>query len=345
MPNSSTQSRIYNNILTQLKININQLSNDQKSLYLLLNNIVLQHGKESKEYMQALELVYAVIPFKEVRQIYIAPYMSLPSSYSHVAKQIEYMRFKQHLSAIDCNISPWSNNKKTDQEFAQSLNVPTPQLIQSECEFDNIEFTDSTVIKPSFDSSSRNVFLYFNSENIVEVKTNHMYESLEEFKAEITRRKIQGSWQTETLILNKNGKAAHDIKVYAYYGKIGAILEIRRADKAYQCWYNAEGEILESERRSQPWFEGTGFEPQVIEYAKKISLNIPAPFMRIDFYKGIDGYYLGELTPHPGRYFPEYSPELDKQLGKLFCEAEARLFRDLLDQKHFDSYLEFYNRK
>ena len=76
------------------------------------------------------------------------------------------MRFKQHLSAIDCHISPWNNNKKTDQEFAQSLNVPTPPLIQSECEFDNIEFTDSTVIKPSFGSSSRNVFLYFSSENV-----------------------------------------------------------------------------------------------------------------------------------------------------------------------------------
>ena len=339
MPDSTIQSRIYNNTLTQLKININQLSNDQKSLYLLLNNIILQHGKESKEYMQALELVYEVIPFKEVRQIYIAPYMSLPSSYSHVAKQIEYMRFKQHLSAIDCNISPWNNNKKTDQEFAQSLDIPTPQLIQSECKFENIEFI---VIKPSFDSSSRNVFFYFNSENIVEVKTNDAFTSLEAFKAEIARRKIQGSWQTETLILNSDGKAAHDIKVYAYYGEVGAVLEIKRADKAYQCWYNEKGEILESERRSQPWFEGTGFESQVIEYAKKISLNIPAPFMRIDFYKGVDGYYLGELTPHPGRYFPEYSPELDKQLGQLFSEAEAKLFQDLLKGSIFSNYLRFY---
>lgn len=344
MPDSTTQSRIYSNTLTQLKINIRQISNDQKSLHLMLNNIALQYGKESKEYMEALELAYTVIPFKEVRQEYIAPYMSLPSSYSHVAKQIEHMRFKQHLSAIDCNISPWSNNKKTDQEFAQSLNIPTPQLIQSECEFESIEFTESTVIKPSFDSSSRNVFYYFNSENIVEIKTNHTFESLEEFKAEIARRKIQGLWQTETLILNNDRKAAHDIKVYAYYGEIGAVLEIKRADKAYQCWYNEKGEILESERRSQPWFEGTGFESQVIEYAKKISLNIPAPFMRIDFYKGVDSYYLGELTPHPGRYFPEYSPELDKQLGQLFSEAEAKLFQDLLKKKDFGNYLEFYDK-
>lgn len=344
MPNSTTQSRIYSNTLTQLNLNIEQLKHVQRSIQLMLNNIALQYGKESNEYMEALELVYTVIPFKEVRQAYITPYMSLPSSYSHVAKQIEHIRFKQHLSAIDCHISPWSNNKKTDQEFARSLDVPTPQLIQSECEFENIEFTESTVIKPSFDSSSTNVFYYFNSENIVEVKTNHAFTSLKEFKTEIARRRIQGLWQTETLILNRDRKAAHDIKVYAYYGEVGAVLEIKRADKAYQCWYNEKGEILESERRSQPWFEGTGFESQVIEYAKKISLNIPSPFMRIDFYKGADGYYLGELTPHPGRYFPEYSPELDKQLGQLFSEAEARLFQDLLKNKDFSNYLKFYDK-
>lgn len=89
--------------------------------------------------------------------------------------------------------------------------------------------------KPSFDSSSRNVFYYFSSENIVEIKTNHTFESLEAFKAEIARRKIQGLWQTETLILNNDGKAAHDIKAYAYYGEIGTVLEIKRDDKAYQC--------------------------------------------------------------------------------------------------------------
>ena len=335
MTNSTTQSKIYNNTLSQLNISIKQLEHNQQSIQLMLNNVALQYGKESQEYIKSLELVYSVIPLNEVRQAYITHYMSLPSSYSHIAKQVEHMRFKQHLSAINCNISPWVNNKKTDQEFAQSLNIPTPKLIQSECDFESIEFTESTVIKPSLDSSSRNVFLYFDSKSIVEVKTNHTFESLEEFKAEIVRRNIQGLWQTETLILNNNGKAAHDIKVYAYYGEVGAILEIERTDKAYQCWYNEKGEILDSERRNQPWFEGTGFESQVIEYAKKISLNIPAPFMRIDFYKGVDGYYLGELTPHPGRYFLEYSPELDKQLGKLFCEAEARLFKDLLSKKNF----------
>lgn len=337
-----THPELLANTLSQLDINIKQFEAIQNHLSLTLDRIALMYGRDSREYVESLKKVYKIIPKDQIKQSYIIPYMSFPKHYSHVAQQVDYMRFKQHLSEINCNISPWNNNKKTDQEFAQSLNIPTPKLIQSECAFENIEFTESIVIKPSFDSSSRNVFFYFNSENIVEIKTNRTFESLEAFKAEIARRQIQGSWQTETLVSNEDGKAAHDIKVYAYYGEVGAVLEVKRADKAYQCWYNAEGEILESERRSQPWFEGTGFESQVLEYAAKISLSIPAPFMRIDFYKGADGYYLGELTPHPGRYFPEYSPELDKKLGQLFCEAEARLFRDLLHNKDFKHYFEYY---
>ena len=337
-----TQHKLLINTLSQLDINIKQFEAIQNQISLILDGIELMYGRDSAEYIEGLKKVYKIIPTGHVKQPYIIPYMSFPHHYSHVAKQVEYMMFKQHLSEIDCNISPWNNNKKVDQQFAQSLDIPTPKLLQSECKFKNIEFIESTVIKPSFDSSSRNVFFYFNNENIEEIKTNHTFESLKAFKAEIAHRNIQGLWQTETLILNTDGKAAHDIKVYAYYGEIGAVLEIKRDDKAYQCWYNEKGDILESERRSQPWFEGTGFESQVIEYAKEISLNIPAPFMRIDFYKGADGYYLGELTPHPGRYFLEYSPKLDKKLGQLFCEAEARLFKDLLHNKKFKHYFEYY---
>lgn len=342
MTNKTTQSKLLTNTLSQLDINIKQFETIQEHISLFLDNIALMYGRDSNEYVESLEKVYRMIPTYQIKQSYITSYMKFPNHYSHVAKQVDYMWFKKHLSTINCDISPWNNNKKTDQEFAQSLDIPTPKLLQSECKFENIEFTESTVIKPSFDSSSRNVFFYFNNENIVEIKTNHTFENLEKFKTEITRREIQGLWQTEMLILNKDNEAAHDIKVYAYYGEIGAVLEIKRTDKAYQCWYNKKGEILESERRSQPWFEGTGFESQVLEYAAKISLSIPAPFMRIDFYKGAEGYYLGELTPHPGRYFPEYSPKLDKHLGKLFHEAEARLFKDLLNKKDFSNYFQFH---
>lgn len=342
MTNEVTPPKLLMNALSQLDINIKQFEAIQEHISLNLDRVALLYGRDSQEYTESLKKVYKIVPLSEVKQPYILPYMSLPTHYSHVAKQVEYMRFKQHLSAIDCNISPWDNNKKIDQQFAQSLNIPTPKMMQSECKFKDINFTNSTVIKPSFSCSSKNVFLYFSDKNIVEIKTNHTFDSLEDFKKEILGRNIQSLWQTEALILNEDNKAAHDIKVYMYYGIVGTVLEVKRSDKAYQCWYDKDGNVLESERRSQPWFEGTGFEDKVLKYAKEISLNIPTPFMRIDFYKGVDDYFLGELTPHPGRYFPEYSPDLDYHLGQLFCQAEARLFRDLVRHKCFTKYFGYY---
>lgn len=342
MTNQVSPSELLINALSQLDINISQFETIQGHIRWTLDRVALTYGRDSQEYKESLKKVYKIIPLSEIKQPYIVPYMSLPTHYSHVAKQVEYMRFKQHLSAIDCHISPWNNNKKIDQQFAQSLGIPTPKLLQSECKFEDINFTDSIVIKPSFGCSSTNVFVHFSHEKIVEVKTNHTFNSLDDFKKEILGRDIQGLWQTEALILNNENKAAHDIKVYMYYGVVGAVLEVQRADKAYQCWYDKDGKVLESERRNQPWFEGTGFDSEVLEYAKRISLNVPAPFMRMDFYKGADDYYLGELTPHPGRYFSEYSPELDRHLGELFAHAEARLFKDLLRKKDFDSFFKFY---
>lgn len=342
MTNEVTPPKLLMNALSQLDINIKQFEATQEHISLNLDKVALIYGRDSQEYTESLKKVYNIIPLSKIKQPYIVPYMSLPTHYSHVAKQVEYMRFKQHLSAIDCNISPWDNNKKIDQQFAQSLNIPTPKMMQSECKFEDINFTNSTVIKPSFGCSSKNVFLYFSDKNIVEIKTNHTFDSLEDFKKEILGRDIQSLWQTEALILNEDNKAAHDIKVYMYYGIVGTVLEVKRSDKAYQCWYDKDGNVLENERRSQPWFEGTGFDDKVLKYAKEISLNIPAPFMRIDFYKGLDDYFLGELTPHPGRYFPECSPDLDYHLGQLFCQAEARLFRDLVRSKCFTKYFGYY---
>ncbi len=305
--------------------------------------IVAQNfGYTSKEYSEAIEKVMQTLPLRNIRQRHITAYMNIPPAYSYVAEQVRYMRFKQQLEQIDIHISPWKNDKFIDQKFARSLNIPTPEVLQSKVPLAEIIFEDNIVLKPYFGSSSRFVYYYINEENIIEVKNSANVNNLKALKESLSNLDIEDSWQTEVLVCNIDNKPANDIKVYCYYGKVGCVLEIKRSNKAYQCWYDKDGNILENERRNQPWFEGTSFDNKVLEYAKKISLAIPAPFMRIDFYKGKEEYYLGELTPHPGRYFPEYSPELDYHLGELFCQAEARLFKDLIHKKSFESYLAYY---
>lgn len=322
--------------------NINDIKRNIESANNVLELIAQKFGYESEEYFNSIGRLTEVMPLNNIRQRYITPYMANLPHYSHVSEQVRYMRFKQQLAQIEVHISPWNNDKSIDQAFANSLEIPTPPILQSKIPLSEVVFKKNIVLKPYYGSSSRNVYYYFNDENIIKVRDGSKIDSLETLCQILHETDIEDLWQVEGLIYNKNGNPANDIKIYSYYGKIGCILEIKRSDKAYQCWYDEDGKVLESEHRKQPWFEGTGVEDSVLEYAKKISLKIPAPFMRIDFYKGSDDYYLGELTPHPGRYFPEYSPELDRHLGKLFCEAESRLFRDLLNRKEFQIYLGYY---
>lgn len=321
---------------------LKDIRNNIETLNNILELIAQKFGYDSEEYINSIGKLTEVIPLNKIRQRYITAYMRHSPHYSHVSEQVRYMRFKQQLAEKGVHISPWNNDKSIDQAFANALDIPTPPILQHKIPFSEVVFKENIVLKPYYGSSSKNVYYYFDDKNIVKVKDGNQINGLESLSLMLPKTDIEGLWQVEGLICNENGKPANDIKIYSYYGKIGCILEIKRADKAYQCWYDENGQVLESERRKQPWFEGTGVEESVLEYAKKISLEIPSPFMRIDFYKGKSDYYLGELTPHPGRYFPEYSPYLDKVLGKLFCEAEALLFKDLLNNKQFSRYFDFY---
>lgn len=330
---------------------INKIINSEKSLILdsfdrvlkTIDLIGLEYGYSSVEFESAIQRVIEVVPTHKVSQRHIVNYMKCEPFYSHVSSQIEYMRFKQHLEELGLVISPWVNDKSIDQKFVNSLGIPTPKIIQTKVKLKDINFQNDTVLKPFTGSTSRHVFYVYNKNNIVEITTNTTYDSIEALKSNLNSRNIEDLWQVETLIYGNDKKPAHDIKVYCYYGEVGCILEVKREEQIYRCWYGSNGELLPKEESSKIWFEGSGFDSRVIQYAKTISLAIPAPFMRVDFYKGKSDYYLGELTPHPGRYFPEYSSDLDSQLGRLFKKAEARLFKDLIQSKQFSEYFKYYN--
>ncbi len=68
--------------------------------------------------------------------------------------------------------------------------------------------------------------------------------------------------------------------------------------------------------------------------AERISLEIPAPFIRIDFIRRAAGLYFCEFTPRPGSV-GAFNRKYDHLLGVKFHEAEARLYNDLMSGKEF----------
>ena len=154
------------------------------------------------------------------------------------------------------------------------------------------------------------------------------------------------NWIVEEAILDEDGELAPDIKAYMFYGEPGVYIEIRRGatgdGKVEHSVYDAKCNKMEFSPHYSPW-EGRGVPNGLTELAQRISIHAPVPFLRIDFLAGAEGSVLGEITPHPGgTYAGDLYDDVDKELGKLFLDAQARLAIDLLEGKTFDDYFAVY---
>lgn len=334
------------------KLNTIRSSIEQELLELekLLDQLTLERSKllalgQPTKYMDLLIAdALNILPPEKIKQGYLVHVLNKDLSYSQIKEQVDLIFFKKILrKKFGLTISPGGNDKLLDAKFADALKVPTAKIYQKDTELNKIDFCHTPfVLKPTNGSSSKNVYYVYSLEKIVEVKSARIFESLKALKEHIVETGYKKGWQTEELLLDAQGIPSTDLKVYSYYGEIGLVLEIFRKGKAYRCWYSPEGEIVEFEKSTKSWFEGNGFDKRLLEYTREIALATPTPFLRVDFYQTENGYYLGEITPHPGRYYKGYSTEMDTKLGKLFVEAKARLFADLIKGKKFDLYFDIY---
>ena len=316
----------------------------------VLDSLVIERNKKksANECFLEIELIMSdalkQLPTRMTKQRYLSVVLNNEKKYSQIEKQIDLIFFKRILRRkYGLTVSPGGNDKLLDMKFADALNIPTPSVYQQNITLDNVSFEKAPfVLKPTYGSNAKNVFYVHSISKIVEAKSARCFDSISAMKSYISASGYNKTWQTEQLMTGVDGKPSTDLKVYAYYGETGGVMEVLREDKTYRCWYSPEGKILESENLKTEWFNGNGFSPKLLEYASKIALATPTPFLRIDFYQDENDYYLGEITPHPGKYYTEYSNQVDSQLGRCFVEAEARLFADLIKGKKFDLYFDTY---
>ena len=104
----------------------------------------------------------------------------------------------------------------------------------------------------------------------------------------------------------------------------------------------AYGKPVETGKYEKPKGEGHGVTREQIETAKHVGLQIPAPYMRIDFLKGHDGICFTEFCFAPGG-FGQFDAESDLRPGGLYLRAEIRLQNDLPGGKAFDHFARLDN--
>lgn len=238
------------------------------------------------------------------------------------------------------------DDKRQAYEFAQKLEIPTPDIDHEIYTIDTIPVKDGIVLKPAEGAGARGVYLIHATEDIFDVKNSSTLSTWSELIESMQRDLQTGAveadaWIVEQLVYEDRTERqpARDIKFYSFYGKVGLILEIVRDPEIRQCWWTVSGERIGTGKYEESLFHGLGVNSEEIAMAEKISSEVPVPFLRIDFLRGENGLVFGEFTPKPGNY-DEFDQPTDQLLGDYFLDAEARLIDDLLQGKAFHAYKE-----
>jgi hypothetical protein len=313
----------------------------------LIDAINREKGLLPEDRDAYLGALYGVLSDKDVTQSTATQSAQFDMGTSFRSHINDLRRVKARLRGLGLSIFPGGNPKLKDRAYANSLGVPVPQTYVENIKLQEIQIIPGTIIKPVSGSSSLGVFFVDAQGKIHSIRTSETYESLDEASAEIDKYKDQISsnrWLVEEAILASTGKPAHDIKVYAFYGKPGMFLEIARGAgrTAKYATFDENGSQIGLGPRQES-FPGTGLPEEIYTYVTKLSLAAPVPFLRLDFHKGADAVYLGEITPHPGgTYAGQLYENVDAMLGQHFADARARLIRDLLRGKKFPEFQAAY---
>ena len=125
----------------------------------------------------------------------------------------------------------------------------------------------------------------------------------------------------------------YDWKVYAFYGKVGLILQrsVIGAGGVSQSrvkYYNNDWDSLggiRSRSKYDPDLPLPKNGDEILRVAAKLSQAITCPFVRVDLYENPLGQVVfGEFTSSPGG--PQvFDPVIDRVLGTMWEDAEARL--------------------
>lgn len=257
--------------------------------------------------------------------------------------------WKKSLKKQGAFIAPGGNSKSDDRKFAKQLGVPVPEVFAENEHAEEIMLRPRTVLKPEHGSASNGVFYIDEDLSLFSFSSFCKYETVTEALSEVKSKKLRNSpvWKLEQAITSSDGELAHDFKVWAFYGRLGVVQEIKRnpvKNGVNEYFYHRPtgGEFRMNGARKR--LDTEGFPADILDYAQKISRASPVPFLRIDFLAADENVFLGEITPHPGgTYAGQLFDEADKELGEMFYEAEARLYLDLLKGKKFPEFFGCYD--
>ncbi|MDP4528978.1 ATP-grasp fold amidoligase family protein [Alkalimonas delamerensis] len=262
------------------------------------------------------------------------------------------LRTRKQLLADKGACPEWRlNDKSKSYHFIDSLGLQRPKSFPGSYKLAQLPEEYNIAIKPTAGAASKGVFLVYRPDYIVEVKTAQVFASYSAMKKRMQMLLKSGdvkgdAWLLEELVLldDNQQQPARDLKFLCFYGEIALIREMSRFPVVSDLWVDSSGKQLDTGKDTGvPLADPTPIKREFLELVQKLSLEIPAPFMRIDFLLSKNQLVFGEFTPRPGS-FALFNEETDRMLGDYFLKAEARLQRDLLLGKRFEKYSHYINK-
>lgn len=248
---------------------------------------------------------------------------------------------------------PWNVVGKLGmRDFCRMVGLPAVPLLGAFASVEAIpwhEFPDRFVVKSSASSSSKQVALLCSiGSSSWRDLTRHR-----DFDRDSLTNLIRG-WLAgppsprRALLVERyvndelaSGPIPRDYKFYCFQGQIALILVIdRNSSPPRVAWFDDHFEPLtESAVRTNTKFAAPAElslpgEAQVLcDLARRASICLPTPFVSVDLFLSSSlGPRVGELTLTPGGIYYgqhyELSDHFDKEMGRMWIEARARLQLD-----------------
>lgn len=258
-------------------------------------------------------------------------------------------RIRERGAGQERGVPSYLHDKIKGREFVERIGGPVPKLLATYTSADDIrldELPDTFVLKPTFSSSSFGVMVLERKEEGYHDHLRHRDLTAEQIVAEQTELsektpRAKHEWIVEERIVDPQGNPVpDDYKFFTFQGEIGLIHRtIRDPKKNKHAFFDGNFEpivdpedrlievntkIIERivEPRPDNW-------KSMLNIAKRISVAVPSPFVRVDMYDTLNGPVFGEFTLVPGTFYYEdrekmHAP-LSYRMGYLWEQAENQL--------------------
>ncbi|MGX9350088.1 ATP-grasp fold amidoligase family protein [Shimia sp. W99] len=239
------------------------------------------------------------------------------------------------------------------KRIAEKCGVRTASVLQgpvdSISEFDLEALPSKFVLKPIVGSGVNGIFFLRKQEDgLLNILTGDAYPNDLAVLRKAGLDRFDGVPLITEELLELDGSPTMNWKVFAFYGEVAFIRQIDevgffgqrnldKPDKRYKFW-SPDGQDLGKIDGHDARYDSSLPPPKdmagILEAAKKISIGITTPFVRVDLYEADEGVYFGEATLRPGSLWKRkasslFNPEWDEKLGIMWEEAEARLIESV----------------